>query len=153
PVEQALVGSEHLNEARSRPRRRKESLELVERFARVRTLPERVQERGKEPLQGAPQGTRIGHQRPSLDDEAEVVARSLGIGEARRAQGHQTRKPEPRGDARSPLAEELAERAMDGPRDAPMPALEAPHGPRGRPRDPDAASETGEGLGLPWQGV
>jgi hypothetical protein len=128
---------EQLDVPRARPGRGQEAFELVERLVGIRALPEGIEQNRKHPLEGHAQRAGIGHEGTTLDDEPEVLAGALGIGESSGLERHQTRRTQgtPGGGNRS-LVEELPERGVHVRRDLSMTGPELARRRAGRARDP-----------------
>ena len=116
---------EQLEIGGARARRGHEPLELVQSLVGIGALPQRLEQHGKHGVEGAAHGLRVGHEGPALEDEAEILARPVRIGEAgglERGVGGDARSGFP---GRGRRGEELGEGLVHAMGDAAVLGLEA----------------------------
>src|SRR5206468_400204 len=121
-----------------------EALELVKRVVGVGALPERIEEHRAEALERRAEPARVRHERTPLEDEREVVARTLGVDEAGRAERHDAGQSEALAGGPDALGEEGAKRAVHGGGDPPVARPERARRLRWRPGDANASGEPAE---------
>ena len=151
--QQVGVVGEELQVARAGPHRGDEPLELVQALVGVRALPECLQQDGKEPAEGPTHGIGVRNQRAAFQDQAEILARPLRVGEAGGLERVRGRNANPNGLLPRGGLEEGDERPVDVAGHLPVLRQEPPRRALEGERDAHPARQPAQRGGLLRQGV